>query len=232
MNSTDNHTNSISSLLQLSGVCKSFAETKSRIQVLKGVSATVEQGDIVTLMGPSGSGKSTLLQIIGCLLKADTGRVLLAGREMNSAGEAQRVRMRRSELGFMFQDFHLVAGLSALDNVALGLRLRRQPVHRTEVIELLTSLGLREKVHKRPTELSGGEKQRVALARALAGSPQLLLADEPTSQLDSAAAGTAIEMLCRSAAEHGTSVIMATHDPRVRSFSSRVWTLKDGKIHE
>jgi ABC-type lipoprotein export system ATPase subunit len=208
-------------LLRLSSVTKSYQEPTGSLKVLSGTSAEVSHGEIVLLMGPSGSGKTTLLQVAGCLQRADQGDVVISGNEMNRASERDRVGVRRRELGYMFQQFHLVDGISVFDNVALGLRLRRQPVFRPRVESLLTDLGIANKANSQPQDLSGGEKQRVALARALAGDPQLLLADEPTSQLDSESAEGVTRILFETVKSKAIAVIVATHDPRMQSIATR-----------
>jgi ABC-type lipoprotein export system ATPase subunit len=189
-------------------------------------------GEIVLLQGPSGSGKTTLLQITGCLLRADAGRVELAGEELNEAKDGTRTTTRQRHLGFCFQHFHLLDALTVRDNVMLGLRFKRQPLDSGRIGEVLELLGLTRKADKLPRDLSGGEKQRVAFARALVGRPTLLLADEPTSQLDAHAAETVAQLVRKSVKESGCATLIATHDTRLHSVADRICTLEEGKIHE
>jgi putative ABC transport system ATP-binding protein len=184
------------------------------------------------IMGPSGSGKTTLLQIAGCLIRATQGSVEIDGRQMNEASEAERLLARRRHLGFVFQSFHLMDALTAFDNVALGLRLRRQPIDRGRVREILERLGIADKARKLPRDLSGGEKQRVAIARGLVGSPDVLLADEPTSQLDSQSAETVGQLLRQAVQQYRPAVLLATHDPRLEQIADRRLVLDKGTFHD
>lgn len=221
-----------SSILRLEAVDKSFAEPTGVLRVLDQLSLHVQSGEIVLLQGPSGSGKTTLLQIAGCLMRADSGRVELAGQEVNLATETERTVIRQKYLGFAFQHFHLIEALTVHDNVALGLRLKRLPVDERRIAEVLELLGIAAKARKLPRDLSGGEKQRVALARAMAGRPILLMADEPTSQLDSHAADKVAQLVRSSVRELGIAALIATHDPRLHSVADRICRLNEGKIHE
>ena len=202
------------------------------LRVLNKINLHVRQGEIVLLQGPSGSGKTTMLQIVGCLLRADGGKVELAGKELNAASDAERTKIRQQHLGFVFQHFHLVDALVARDNAMLGLRLKRQPLDARRVDEVLEMLGMIHKANKLPRDLSGGEKQRVALARALVGRPRLLLADEPTSQLDSHAADSVAGQIRKSVREFGCAALIATHDTRLHGMADRICTLKEGQVHE
>ena len=224
--------NGAAKILVLETVTKAFREPAGILRVLDAVSFHVSPGEIVLLQGPSGSGKTTLLQIAGCLLRADAGRVVVAGCECHAATEAERTAVRQAHLGFAFQHFHLIDALTARDNVALGLRLKRQPADDGRVAEVLEWLGLAAKADKLPRDLSGGEKQRVALARALVGRPSLLLADEPTSQLDAHAAGAVAEWVKKSVRHFGSAVLITTHDVRLHPVADRICTLKDGQIYE
>jgi putative ABC transport system ATP-binding protein len=219
------------SVLQLSDLHKEYPEPSGVIQVLRGVDVDIRRGEIGVLMGPSGSGKTTMLQIAGCMTRPTSGRVIVAGNDLSTAGEDQRLEARRRHLGFVFQHFQLVDALSAYDNVALGLRLRRQPVKRKRVMAMLQTLGLGSKTHRRPGQLSGGEKQRVAIARALVGKPDVLLADEPTSALDSNSTETVAKLLRQAARRLNAAVLLATHDPRLTGIADRVLRLEKGKIH-
>ncbi len=224
--------NANGAVLCIAGVSKSFREPSGVLRVLDGLSLRVGAGEIVLLQGPSGSGKTTLLQIAGCLLRADAGRLELAGQELNAASDAERTAARQRHLGFAFQHFHLVDALTVRDNVALGLRLKRQPANAGRVNEVLQLLGMSSKLDKLPRDLSGGEKQRVAFARALVGKPSLLLADEPTSQLDSHAAEVVAQLVRVSVRESGSAALITTHDTRLHPIADRICTITEGSIHE
>lgn len=218
--------------LRLETVEKSFREPSGLLRVLDGVALAVRAGEIVLLQGPSGSGKTTLLQIIGCLLRADAGKVEIANRELNTASDAERTATRQKHLGFAFQHFHLLDALTARENVALGLYFKRQPQNAGRVEEVLERLGIARKADKLPRDLSGGEKQRVALARALVGKPSLLLADEPTSQLDSHSAESVAGLVRSLVREFGCAALIATHDTRLHRVADRICNLKEGRIYE
>lgn len=220
------------SILRLHAVEKSYREPAGVLTVLDRLDLNVAPGEIVLLQGPSGSGKTTLLQITGCLLRADKGLVELAGQNMNEAPEIRRTLARQQHLGFCFQQFHLLESLTVRDNVALGLRLKRQNVDKKRVDEVLALVGLTKKAGKLPRDLSGGEKQRVAFARALVGRPSLLLADEPTSQLDVHAAEAVAQLVRSSVKESGSAALITTHDTRLHPIADRICTLKEGRIYE
>jgi putative ABC transport system ATP-binding protein len=219
-------------ILRLEMVAKSFREPTGLLRVLDGMALGVCPGEIVLVQGPSGSGKTTLLQVAGCLLRADAGRVEIGGKEVNSACDAERTEARQQHLGFVFQHFHLIEALTARENAMLGMRLKRQPLDAKRVDEVLALLGLAKKAAKLPRDLSGGEKQRVAFARALVGRPSLLLADEPTSQLDSHAAEAVARQIRFCVREYGCAAVIATHDARLHSVADRVCTLKEGRFDE
>jgi putative ABC transport system ATP-binding protein len=217
-------------VLRLNEVNKEFREPSGVLRVLNQVQLTVRRGEVVLLTGPSGSGKTTLLQIAGCLIRPTSGRVEIVGTDFSAAEEASRLQARRRHLGFVFQSFHLLAALTVFDNVALALRLRRQKIDKARVWSVLQMLGIGPKARKYPATLSGGEKQRVAVARALIGAPDLLLADEPTSQLDSNSAATVGELLRQAACDFNMAVLVATHDPRLGDIADRRVELKAGVL--
>ena len=219
-------------VLCLEGITKDFEEASGPLRVLRGATLRVSPGEVIVLQGPSGSGKTTLLQIAGCLLRPTSGRVELLGQELAGASESVRVLARRRHLGFVFQQFHLVQAVSVYDNVALGFRLKGQAIDKNRVEMLLDELGIASRRPKLPRYLSGGEKQRTAIARALAGRPDLILADEPTSQLDSTSAQTVCELLSKTVRHASVAAIITTHDTRVHSIADRVLTLKEGMLHE
>ncbi len=218
--------------LRLTDLHKEFAEPDGVLHVLRGLSLSLRRGEITMVMGPSGSGKTTLLQIAGCLIRATRGHVEIMGKDLSEASEAERLRSRRNHLGFVFQNFHLVGALTVFDNVALGLRLRRQPIDRDRVAAILDRLGIGPKARKLPRDLSGGEKQRTAIARGLVGTPDLLLADEPTSQLDSNSAEAVCRLLREAVDQYKPAVLLATHDPRIAEIADRLLTLERGTIRE
>jgi len=224
--------NALDPILKMEGIEKTFAEPTGPLRVLVGLSLAVHAGEVVLLQGPSGSGKTTLLQIAGALLRADAGTVHLAGVEVNQASDARRTVVRRRHLGFVFQHFHLVDALSVRENVLLGLRLKRQPVEARRVLDVLDLLGMAGKADKLPRDLSGGEKQRAAFARALAPRPDVLLADEPTSQLDAHAAESLADLLRDAVRCLNVAALIATHDVRLHKVADRILTLRDGRLHE
>jgi putative ABC transport system ATP-binding protein len=219
-------------VIKLLDIYKDFPEPSGLLQVLRGISLTIEQGEIVLLEGPSGSGKTTFLQIAGCLIHPTRGEVAIGNLRLGQAREKDRVMARRQYLGFVFQHFNLVNSLNVFDNVALGLRLKRLPPNNHQIAQTLEILGIKSKALNRIRDLSGGEKQRVAIARGLIGHPRLVIADEPSSQLDSASAETVTQLLRRAAKEIKTAVLIATHDPRLHAIADRICQLRDGKLYE
>jgi len=216
-------------MLEVNGLTKSFGS----LSVLKGVNMEVEKGEMVALMGPSGSGKSTLLNIIGGLLAGDTGEINLDGRIYGTRGPASVVDVRRSKIGWIFQDFHLLDNLSALDNVAIALEL--SGVSSGEAVTAaeaaLQKVGLGDRLNFIPDQLSGGQQQRVAIARAIAGNRPVLLADEPTGNLDIASGKEVMKLfkeLCHDE-KNPISILMVTHDPDLASTADRMLLLNDGK---
>lgn len=210
---------------------KSFDSAMRRQMVLDGVAITVEPGEFVAIMGASGCGKSTLLGILGCLDKADSGRYYVQDELVDWNSSRQLARLRGGTLAMVFQGFELIPHWNVADNVALALRFRPIPKDmQTEIVlTMLRKVGMVRQMHKQPFELSGGEQQRVAIARAMAGSPKVLLADEPTGNLDRAATEQIVEMFLQLHAQ-GTTVVMATHDDRVAERAQRVLTLTDGRF--
>ncbi len=213
-------------------VHKSYRSGAAATPVLVGVDLTVRRGQCVYLAGPSGSGKTTLLSILGCILSADRGGVTILGENVSSLGARERCRLRRDRLGFVFQKFHLIRGLSALDNVCVPLTLRavRPKTARQRAMHLLEAVGLADKGPSHPRQLSTGQCQRVALARALAGDPELILADEPTASLDAANGQEVMGLLRRLTTQRGKTVVVVTHDQRIFSFADRVFRLENGRI--
>ena len=224
----------MSEALALRSVHRAFPEAAGsrRLEVLRGVDLTIKAGEIVALVGPSGAGKSTLLHIAGLLEKPDSGQVVLDGHNYSQAGEAARTQARRAYLGFVYQFHHLLPEFSALENIVLPQMIaglsRRQAGARA--LDLLRMVGLEARANHRPAKLSGGEQQRVAIARAIANVPRLLLADEPTGNLDPGTAGHVFEQLRGIAKAAGLAALVATHNLDLAGQMDRVLTLRDGHL--
>ncbi|MCW8132134.1 MAG: ABC transporter ATP-binding protein [Planctomycetota bacterium] len=205
------------------------AGAQGGLWAVRGVTLNVYAGDVTVLMGPSGSGKTTLLSMIGGLLDPSQGYLSVCGVTLDGCGEPERQRFRRKHIGFIFQNYNLLQALTARENVAIGLRLRGYD--ESEADGCLDLVGLARKAGAMPHELSGGQRQRVAIARALAGAPPVLLADEPTAALDAEQGRLIMGLLRKRAKETGTTVLVVTHDPRVRDFADRVIEMEDGRLH-
>jgi putative ABC transport system ATP-binding protein len=218
--------------IQLEHVTKVYRIGAVETRALNDITLSIAEGEFTALVGPSGSGKTTLLQLIGCLDKPDRGVVKIKGQDVTRFDANQRADLRRTNIGFVFQFFALVPVLTAYENVELPLLLSgvRPAERRERVMDLLKAVGLADRMHHRPNQLSGGEQQRVAIARALAPRPVLVLADEPTANLDTANGQQAMEIMQRLHEETGTAFVYATHDPRVVAFAQRVVKLHDGCI--
>ena len=229
-----NQTAPADALIELVDVRKSYSiGLPSEAEVLHGLSLRVNRGEFMALIGPSGSGKSTLLNIVGLLERMTSGGYRLQGEEVNSLDDAELTRRRRTTLGFVFQFHHLLPAFTALENVTLPALMSEGHVSAQQLAracELLDAVGLAQAMNKRPAELSGGMQQRVAIARALVQGPALVLADEPTGNLDTASSDEVFVLLRRMHAERGTSFIVVTHDPRLAARCDRVVELVDGRI--
>jgi putative ABC transport system ATP-binding protein len=219
-------------ILEARDIRKSYSRGHQAVDALKGVSLSVERGQFVSIMGPSGSGKSTLLHIIGGLDRPSSGQVVLSGQGIETFSDDELSAFRRRRLGFIFQFFNLLPTLTAIENVGLPLLLDGKSM--TDVApkatELLKMMGLGHRLDHRPDQLSGGEMQRVAIARALVTDPLLILADEPTGNLDTKTGTSVLELLAQMAKERNHTILMVTHDPRAASFGHRLVTLRDGLI--
>jgi putative ABC transport system ATP-binding protein len=217
-------------MLKVSDLRKGFGSGRRRLEVLKGIDMEVQKGELVSLMGPSGCGKSTLLNIIGGLLEADSGNISLDSFNYGTKSPSRVVDVRRKGVGWIFQDFHLVDRLNALDNVAFSLELSGIPSAEAEerAKSALERVGLGDRMDFIPDQLSGGQQQRVAVARAISGSRPLILADEPTGNLDVKSGQEVIKLFQDLCAEDGLSVLMVTHDPLLASMADRMLLLKDG----
>ena len=217
-------------MLKVSDLRKGFGSGRRRLEVLKGIDMEVQKGELVSLMGPSGCGKSTLLNIIGGLLEGDSGNISLDSFNYGTKSPSRVVDVRRKGVGWIFQDFHLVDRLNALDNVAFSLELSGIPSAEAEerAKSALERVGLGDRMDFIPDQLSGGQQQRVAVARAISGSRPLILADEPTGNLDVKSGQEVIKLFQDLCAEDGLSVLMVTHDPLLASMADRMLLLKDG----
>ncbi|MGC1720189.1 MAG: ABC transporter ATP-binding protein [Isosphaeraceae bacterium] len=219
-------------VLEATGVVKTFREGSESVNVLKGASLTLRRGEIVALEGPSGSGKTTFLTILGCMLTPTSGRVAIEGREVDAARPERLPMFRRSSIGFVFQQFNLFPALTAAENVeyALNLKGMRGKAAREEAARVLEAVGLSDRGRFLPRDLSGGQKQRVAIARALAGSAPIILADEPTANLDSQVGTQVLELFRDLAKREDRALLIVTHDPKVRGVADRVAHIRDGVI--
>ena len=219
------------SMLELRHVSKAYGDGAAQVCALDDVSVSVDAGALVAVMGPSGSGKSTLLTIAGTLEEPTSGEVLIDGTAVAKMSRAERARLRRRAIGYVFQDFNLLPGLTAAENVALPLELDGTAARkaRAAALRALDGLGLADRAGQYPDQLSGGERQRVAIARAMAGERRLILADEPSGALDSANA-TEVMRLLHDASERGLAVVVVTHDPQLASWADRVVFLRDGHV--
>ena len=217
-------------MLRVADLHKGFGSGRRRLEVLKGINLEIEPGELVALMGPSGCGKSTLLNIIGGLLGADSGSISLDQFNYGTKSPSRVVDVRRKGVGWIFQDFHLIDRLNALDNVVFALELSGVPSAQAEkqARDALERVGLADRMEFIPDQLSGGQRQRVAIARAIAGSRPLLLADEPTGNLDVKSGQEIIDLFKQLCEEDGISVLMVTHDPTLASMADRMLLLRDG----
>ena len=220
-------------ILELRDVCKDYTRGKNVVPVLKNVNLQVLEGDYIAIMGPSGSGKTTLMNLIGCLDLPTSGQYILKDQDMSTLNDNQLAEIRNKHIGFVFQNFYLLPKMTALDNVALPLLYAGvgQKERRARAKEALESVGLADRIHFYPNQLSGGQCQRVAIARAMVGSPELLLADEPTGALDTAA-GYQIMEIFRGLADRGMTILMITHEPSIAACANKVYHILDGRLQD
>ncbi len=211
---------------------RAFKTGKVETQALRSVNLTIGNGEFLALVGPSGSGKTTLLQLLGCLDQPTSGQVFINGKEISKLNRNQRADLRRGSIGFIFQFFALIPTLTAYENIEMPLFLTRMSAteRRERVNQLLQAVELTDRAHHRPDQLSGGQQQRVAIARALASKPTIILADEPTANLDTANGQQVMEIMARLNKETGVTFVFATHDPRVFKYARRMVTLQDGGV--
>jgi len=218
-------------MLSMKGICKSYPQGKEQVQVLKDISLEIEKGDYVAIMGPSGSGKTTLMNLIGCLDTPTSGEYRLDGQDIARLKEDKLADLRNRSIGFVFQGFYLLPKLSALDNVALPLTYAgvSKKERLARAYQALCKVGLEDRVKFRPNQLSGGQCQRVAIARAMAVNPLILLADEPTGALDTAA-GESIMELFKELNQEGVTIVMITHEPDIANHARIIYRMRDGRL--
>ncbi len=220
-------------IIQVEGLQKIYRTGRVDVHALRGVDLAVEPGEFVAVMGPSGSGKSTLFYIIGGLTGPTSGRVVLAGQDLSRLSDAQRTELRKKKVGFVFQRFNLLPSLTAWGNIEIARDIAGTPngYDPASFQEIVRLLGIQDRMHHKPSELSGGEQQRVALARALVNHPAILLADEPTGNLDSENSVTVLNMLRELNQRLGQTVLVITHNPEVAAYAHRTVLMRDGKIY-
>ena len=219
-------------ILKLTDICKDYQQGKEPVRVLKNINLTVERGDYLAFMGPSGSGKTTLMNLIGCLDVPTSGSYELDGKNLKDMSDDELADIRNQHLGFVFQSFHLLPKMDALDNVALPLLYAGVPLNerRERAAAALKSVGLEERMNFLPNQMSGGQCQRVAIARAIVGKPDLLLADEPTGALDTKS-GNQIMEIFRRLSEEGMTIIMITHEPSIAACADKTYRILDGELY-
>ena len=218
-------------ILRLTDICKDYQQGKEPVRVLKNINMTVHKGDYLAIMGPSGSGKTTLMNLIGCLDVPTSGTYVLEGQDLKNLNDDQLADIRNQHIGFVFQSFHLLPKMDAVENVALPLLYAGVPLQerRQRAEEALTAVGLGERLHFLPNQLSGGQCQRVAIARAMVGKPTMLLADEPTGALDTKS-GNQIMDIFRQLSRDGMTIIMITHEQSVADCADKIYYILDGEL--
>jgi len=218
-------------ILKLTDICKDYVQGKEPVRVLKNVNLTVEKGEYIAIMGPSGSGKTTLMNLIGCLDIPTSGDYFLDGRDLKDLSDDELAEVRNKHIGFVFQSFHLMPKMDALDNVALPLLYAGVPLkeRRARAEEALKSVGLQDRIHFLPNQLSGGQCQRIAIARAIVGKPAILLADEPTGALDTKS-GAQIMEIFRQLSDEGMTILMITHEPSIAACADITYHILDGEL--
>jgi putative ABC transport system ATP-binding protein len=220
------------SMIEATGIVKTLGEGAGRVEALKGITLSLAGGELTLLMGPSGSGKTTLLSVLGCMLSPTSGTVQISGRSTSGLDSEELAEMRRDNVGFVFQSYHLFPTLTAAENVRLALDVRgeRSALARAKAEKALAMVGLSHKAKAFPRELSGGEQQRVAIARAIVGDASVILADEPTAALDSENGQAVMTVLAEIAKDSARALFIVTHDPRIMPFADRILRIEDGRI--
>lgn len=221
-------------VVKIENVVRTYKMGDNEVQALKGVSFEIEQGEFLAIMGPSGSGKSTCMNMIGCLDRPTSGTVQINGKYTSEMSEKELAVLRNQTIGFVFQQYHLIPGMTVLENVMLPLKYQKKDKSERKILaeKALASVGLAERMNHRPHELSGGQKQRVAIARAMVTSPKILLADEPTGALDSTTGKQVMELFRQINQEKGTTIIIVTHDPGIGKSMNRCIRIFDGLIQQ
>ncbi|MBI5553793.1 MAG: ABC transporter ATP-binding protein [Candidatus Diapherotrites archaeon] len=219
-------------VIELQKVSKAYVMGETELQVLKGINLRIMEGEMVSIMGPSGSGKTTLLDVLSALLRPTSGEVFIKGRPISKMNDAQLAQVRGKTIGFIFQAFHLIPRMSALENVMLPMFFQGIPLKEREKIagEKLKMVGLQDRMDHKPSQLSGGQRQRVAIARALVNDPDMIVADEPTGNLDSRSGEQVLQIIQELHEEHGKTVLMVTHDPTIGKMAERRIGLLDGQV--
>lgn len=220
----------MASVIEIENVTKVYQMGDVQVHALNGVTLKIERGEMVAIIGPSGSGKSTLMNIIGCLDTPTAGKYILDGVDVSELSDDEQAAIRNKRIGFVFQSFNLLPRTTALDNVELPMVYAGTPNRRQKALDALAKVGLQDRVHHRPNELSGGQQQRVAIARSLVNEPSIILADEPTGNLDSKSGVEIMGIFKELNREHGMTVILVTHDPGVASQAQRLIRVRDGII--
>jgi putative ABC transport system ATP-binding protein len=218
-------------MLELENITKVYKAGQTEVPALRGISCRIESGEMVSIIGPSGSGKSTLMNIIGCLDKPTSGRYRLDGTEVSELNDNQLAEIRNKKIGFVFQSFNLLSRTTALANVELPLIYNGASNRRQRALQVLESVGLAHRVTHRPSELAGGEQQRVAIARALINNPSIILADEPTGNLDTQTSQE-IMLIFKQLNEQGMTIILVTHEPDIAAYTQRTIKIRDGQIED
>ncbi|MDD5615901.1 MAG: ABC transporter ATP-binding protein [Candidatus Methanoperedens sp.] len=219
-------------IIRTSDLKKNYTLGKVDVQALNGVDSSIEQGEFIAIMGPSGCGKSTFLNLIGMLDTPTSGDIYIDGRDVTKMNGSARAEYRLKHIGFIFQFFNLFNELTAIENVMFPMMLNKQPDHKERAKELLNIVGLGDRLHHLPSELSGGQQQRVTIARSLANSPKILLADEPTGNLDTRSSVEIIELFRKLNLEQGQTIVMVTHSPEIGGKADRIIHFRDGKVME
>lgn len=222
----------IDKVIKSTNLVKTYQMGKILVEALRGVSIEIQRGEVLAIMGPSGSGKSTLMNLLGCLDRPTSGEYILDGENVSRLSDNQLATIRNRKVGFIFQSFNLLPRASALENVELPLRYSGMNHHRQRAQQALDAVGLSDRMKHRPSELSGGQQQRVAIARALVNNPAIVLADEPTGNLDSKSGKEIMELLLSLNRERTMTVIIVTHDPVIAAQTQRIVHLKDGLVEE